>query len=101
MEQWPSIQDAGFAIQEYKIQNHWVAPRSTHSFIIPTLIKWVSGTPGDLVVKSKQCHRSDSVAFRQLNQIHKKGHEAFVYLLNKHREVTGKHSQQNKYLLET
>ena len=53
------------------------------------------------MVKSKQCHRSDSVAFRQLNQIHKKGHEDFVYLLNKHREVTGKHSQQNKYLLET
>ena len=46
--------------------------RSTHPFIFLRSIKWVSGTPGDWVVKSKLSPRSDSVALRQLNPIYKK-----------------------------
>ena len=49
-------------------------------FIIPRSIKWVPGTPGDLVVKSKLSPHSGSVALRQLNTIHKKGPKAFFYL---------------------
>ena len=35
------------------VQNHWVAPRSTQSFILPRLIKWVSIISGNLLVKTK------------------------------------------------
>ena len=39
MEQWPSGQGAGFPIQGSRVQNHWVAPRSTQPFILPRLVK--------------------------------------------------------------
>ena len=60
-----------------KIQNYWLAPRSTDPFILQRLIKWVSGYPEDLVVKSKLSPHSGSVALQQLNHIHKKDHEVF------------------------
>ena len=52
--------------------------RSTQPFILP--IKWVLGTPRDWVVKSKLFLRSDSVALRLLNPIHKKGAVKFFLL---------------------
>ena len=42
------------------------------AFILSRLMKWVSGTPGDLKVKSEQSPRSGSVSLRKLNLIHKK-----------------------------
>ena len=49
--QRPSGQCAGFSFQESQIQNHWVASRLNQPFLLPMSIKWVPGTPGDLVVK--------------------------------------------------
>ena len=43
-----------------RVQNHWVAPRSTQPFILPRSIKWVPGISRNLVVKSKLPHRSGS-----------------------------------------
>ena len=51
---------------------NWVAPRSTQSFIVLRSIKWVSGTPGKLMVKSKLLPGYDYAALAQLNLIHKK-----------------------------
>ena len=42
------------------VQNHWVAPRLTQSFILLRSIKWVPGISGNLVVKSKLPPRSGS-----------------------------------------
>ena len=39
MEQWPSGQGAGFPIQGSRVQNHWVAPRSTQPFILLRSVK--------------------------------------------------------------
>ena len=36
---WPSGQGAGFPIQGSRVQNHWVAPRSTQPFILPRSVK--------------------------------------------------------------
>ena len=55
MEQWPSGQGAGFPIQGSRVQNHWVAPRSTQPFILS-----VPEISGNLVVKSKLPPRSGS-----------------------------------------
>ena len=82
MEQWPSGQDAGFPIQGSRVQNHWVAPRSTQPFILPWSIKWVPGISGNLVVKSKLPPRSGSVALRQMYPNHKKG-TAKLFFFNK------------------
>ena len=60
MEQWCSGQGAGFLIQGSRVQNHWVAPRSTQPFILPRSVKWVPGISGNLVVKSKLPPRSGS-----------------------------------------
>ena len=38
-------------------------------------VKWVLRISGDLAAKSKLSPRSDSVALRQLNPIHKKSHK--------------------------
>ena len=57
-------------IQESRVQNRWVA--KPHAFILPRSIKWVPGTPGDWVVKSKRSPLRGSVALRQLNPIRKK-----------------------------
>ena len=43
-----------------RVQNHWVAARSTQPFILPQSIKWVPGISGNLVVKSKLLPRSGS-----------------------------------------
>ena len=43
--------DAGIPIKESLVENRWVAPESTHPFILPRSIKLVSGIPGDGVVK--------------------------------------------------
>ena len=51
---------------------HWVVLRSTQPFILPRSIKWVPGTPGYLVVKSKLFPCKGSVALRQLNPVHRK-----------------------------
>ena len=59
-DRWPSSQGAGFPIQGSRVQNHWVAPRSTQPFILPRSIKWVPGISGKLVVKSKLPPRSGS-----------------------------------------
>ena len=53
LEQWPSGYGAGFPIKGSYVKNHWVAPSSTQSFILPKATKWVQGIPGNLVVKSK------------------------------------------------
>ena len=51
--QWPSGLGAGFPIQGSRVQNQWMAPRSTQPFILPRSIKWVPRISGNLVVKSK------------------------------------------------
>ena len=50
---WPSGQGAWFLNQGSYVRNHWVTSRSTQSFILLRLIKWVTGTSGNLVVQSK------------------------------------------------
>ena len=50
---WPSGQGAWFLNQGSYVRNHWVTSRSTQSFILLRLIKWVPGTSGNLVVQSK------------------------------------------------
>ena len=52
-EQWPGDKGARFPIQGSCVQNHWVAPRSTQSFILLRWTKWVPGISGNFVVKSK------------------------------------------------
>ena len=39
LEQWRSGQGAGFLIQGFHVQNHWLAPRSTQLFILPKVNK--------------------------------------------------------------
>ena len=39
MEQWPSGSGARLPIQGFCAQNHWVAPRSTQTFILARSIK--------------------------------------------------------------
>ena len=52
MEKWPrggtKLPDQG-----YQIQNNWVVQRLAQPFILPRLIKLVTGTPGDLVIKNR------------------------------------------------
>ena len=43
---------------EYHVQNHWVAPRSTQTFIHRGLIKLVLRISRNLVIKSKLTPRS-------------------------------------------
>ena len=45
-------------IQRFRVQNHWMAPRSTQPFILLRSIKRVPGIFGNLVVKSKLLFRS-------------------------------------------
>ena len=54
------IGNYGFPIQGSHVQNHWVAPRSTQSFILPRSIRWAPGISGNLVVKSKLPPQSGS-----------------------------------------
>ena len=56
-----------------RFKNHWVASRSTQPFIFLMSMKWVPGIPGDFVVKGKLFPHSDSVSFRQLITVDKKG----------------------------
>ena len=67
------MQGADFPIKGSWVQNHCLAPRSTKSFVPPKLVKWVPGTLGDLVIKSKLSPSNGSASLRQLNLIHKKG----------------------------
>ena len=46
--------------QEYRVLNHWVAPRSAQSFILPRSIKWVPGISWNLVLSSKLPPQSGS-----------------------------------------
>ena len=55
-----------------RIQNHWLVIWSTQPLILAKLIKWVPGTPWDLVIKSKLSPSSGPAAFRQLKPNHKK-----------------------------
>ena len=79
-----------FSIQGSCVQNHWMAPRSTQSFILLRSIKRVAEIYGNLLVKSKLPFWSDSLALRQLNVIYKKGslsfflhtHKIFCYKKN-------------------
>ena len=50
---------------------------------LPRLIKWVPGIYGNSVVKSKLSPCSGSVALRQLNSIHKKGHKVLKVCYSK------------------
>ena len=61
-----------------------VSPRLIQPFILSRSIKWVLGSPGNLVVKSKLSYNSGFAALRQLNAIHKKGLKSFfkVFSLN-------------------
>ena len=60
-------------MQGCRVENRWVSPRSTQFFILPRSIKWVPGTSGNLVVKSKLPPWSGSVALGQLKPIHRRG----------------------------
>ena len=51
---------------------------SLYTFILLRLVKWVPGTPGDWVVKSKLSPCSGTVGLRQLNPIQKKSTEAYL-----------------------
>ena len=53
-------------------QNYLVAARSTQPCILPRWMKWVPGTPCNLVVKSKLSDGSGSVVLKQLYSIHKR-----------------------------
>ena len=68
---WPSGQGAWFLNQGSYVRNHWVTSRSTQSFILLRLIKWVPGTSGNLVVQSK-LPLEVALALSQLNPIRKK-----------------------------
>ena len=57
-------------MQRFRVQNHWVAPRSTQPFIFLRSIKWVPGTPTEIVVKSRLSLHSGSAALRQFKSIH-------------------------------
>ena len=48
----------GFPIKGSHVQNHWMTPRSTQSFIFLRSIKLAPGISGNLVVKSKLHPRS-------------------------------------------
>ena len=58
----------------------WVAPKWTHSFILPRSIKSFPEAPGDIAVKSKLSIRSGYTALIQLNPIIKKGPSSFFGL---------------------
>ena len=72
----------GFPIQMSQAQNHLVASSSTQPFTLPSLIKcrWVPGTPGNFVVKSKLPPRSGSLALRTPSI--KRGHIFFSFAWN-------------------
>lgn len=67
MEQLYRGYNTAITIQRSQVQNQWVAQRSTELFIIPRLIKWVPGTQGDLVFKTKLPPCCGSVALWQLS----------------------------------
>ena len=46
-------------------------------------IKWVTGNPGNLMVKVKQSSCSGSATLRQLNPIHKKVSIKFAFFVTK------------------
>ena len=69
----PSGSGTGFPILGSDVQNHWVAPVWTQSFLFLGSIKWVQGTPWDWVVKSKLSPSCGPVALRQLKTTHKMG----------------------------
>ena len=78
MEQWPSGSGAGFLAQWSQVQNCWVAPSLTQSFILKKSILCVLVTPGNLMFKSKLSPHSAFIALRWLNPIHKKGPQSFL-----------------------
>ena len=51
---------AGFPIQGYHVQNHWLAPSLTQHFIIRMSMKLVPAISRNLVVKSQLPPRSGS-----------------------------------------
>ena len=58
-----------FQIQGSRAQNHWVAPRLTQPFILSRSKKWVLGTSGNLVVKSKvDEHSCTALWYQNLQQ---------------------------------
>ena len=61
LEKWLRLSDqvTGFPIQGIGVQNNWVAPCLTQSFILPSSVKWEPGISGNLVVNSKLPPRSD------------------------------------------
>ena len=56
-------------IQEIQVQKNHVAPSLTQPFILLGVIRWVPGTPGNLVIESKLSTRSGSEALRALKTI--------------------------------
>ena len=53
-------------------------PHFVYDFSRKMFLKLYSGISGKLVVKSKLPPRNVSVALRQLNPIHKRGHNVFL-----------------------
>ena len=72
---WHNDYGPGFLIQGSRIKNHWVAPRSTQSFILPKSISWVPVTPGNWMTKSNLSTHNGSL--RKVSAIHKRGHKVF------------------------
>ena len=64
IKQWLSGYGAGFLIQGFQVQNHWMASRSTQSFTLLRSIKRVPAIYRDLVVKSKLSPHSGYAALR-------------------------------------
>ena len=56
-------------VQGIQVQKNHVAPRLTQLFILLGVIRWVPGTPGNLVIESKLSLRSSSEALKGLKTI--------------------------------
>ena len=72
------IYDAILQVQESRVQDHWVVPRSTQNFILPRSKKWVVGFSGNLVLKSKLTLRSGSNLWGSWTPYIKKGDTVFL-----------------------
>ena len=66
-----------FEFMGSRVQNHWVASRSTQRFILPRSISLIPGPSGNWMVKSKLSPRCGSATLRQFNPIDKMGLKSF------------------------
>ena len=77
MQLWSSGQGAGFLVQWFQVQNHCKDSKWTLPFFYLSVRKsW-----GLKSCRQKNLyHCSDSIALRQLNPIHKRDHEVFLFM---------------------